>query len=152
MRPLILVSSIAVATSLAGCNPAESLWRAPVGGSVSFNGVPLPAGVVRFVPTGQTTGPVAVAAIKEGRFDLPRQDGPVVGSHRVEIEATGFQGFDLDDEQAFAARAQKRQRMPPNPVPAEYNRNSRLNLTLSAEGDQNLDFKVETKPGTARRP
>jgi hypothetical protein len=51
-----------------------------------------------------------------------------VGRHRVEIEATGYHDFAIDDEQAFAEAFQRRPRSPlgQNPVPAAYNERSEL--------------------------
>lgn len=132
-----------------GCGSGDGLPRVPVGGSVAVDGAPLKSGVVRFIPVGQTTGPAAVATVKQGKFDLPQAEGPVVGTHRVEIEALDYLDFQLDDEQAFAARASAGKPMPKNPIPARFNRQSELTVQLTAHGDRELSFQLDTKQASA---
>jgi len=127
---------------LAGCGRANALQRAPVDGYVSIDGQPLQSGSIRFIPTENTKGPAAVANIDEGYFELPRESGPVIGKHRIEIEATNHLGFDLDDEQAYARTIAQGQQLARNPVPESFNRQSRLVIELSPEGQLDLNFRL----------
>ena len=133
-----------VAGALAGCGSADGPQRAAVSGSVSVNGQPLASGVIRFVPTGQTKGPAAVAPVTNGTYELPEAEGPVVGTHRVEIEASGHVGFELDDESAYAQMFQQGRALPKNPVPEEFNRHSKLSANVDAAGPNRHDFAIST--------
>jgi hypothetical protein len=64
----------------------EDIGRVRLAGSVSIKGVPLEAGRIQFTPDVNTKGPVASAAIKNGRFDVPREEGPVPGTYSVVVE------------------------------------------------------------------
>lgn len=147
-----MVLLLAVSATIAGCGKKAGPERVPVAGNVSIDGEPLKSGSIRFIPTAPTKGPAAVAQIKEGAYELGATDGPVPGTLRVEIEATEFQEFELDDEKAYAERATKgKSPLKKNPIPAIYNRNSTLTRNLAAEGDRQLDFALssKTKPGAA---
>jgi hypothetical protein len=74
-------------------------------------------------------------------------DGPVVASHRVEIEATDFQNFDIDNEAAFAAQVQKTGTSPlgRNPVPAIYNHASTLTAMVPETNDQSFQFDLKSQ-------
>ncbi len=134
-----------------GCGSKPGPARVPVAGTVSLDGEPVKAGCIRFIPTDATKGPAAVAIIKEGSYELGKTDGPVAGTLRVEIEATDFQEFELDDEKAYAARAVKgKSPLKKNPIPPLYNRNSTLTAQLTAEGNRTLDFPLSSKEGGAR--
>ena len=135
--------------TLAGCG-AEGPGRAPVAGSVSVGGKPLEAGVVRFIPSGDTHGPVAVATVTDGQYALPEHEGPVLGTHRVEIEAIDHLNFALDDEAAYVQQVERKRRgMPRNPIPARYNRQSTLSVVVISDEPQEFDFALQSssKPG-----
>jgi hypothetical protein len=74
-------------------------------------------------------------------------DGPVVASHRVEIEATDFQNFDIDNEAAFAEQAQKTGKSPlaSNPVPFTYNHASTLTARVTDANDQSFRFDLKSQ-------
>lgn len=144
-REAALLLACALGWSSLGCSD-EGLPRAATVGTVSVDGQPLPSGVVRFLPTGETKGPVTVATVRDGRFELTEQEGPIVGSHRVEIEALDYVGFAIDDEAAYVQNVEQRRRvLPPNPIPPAYNRNSTLTATVQADQTNEFDFPVSTK-------
>jgi hypothetical protein len=75
-------------------------------------------------------------------------DGPVTGSHRVEIEATDYLGFAIDDESAFAAaKKDKHTQLTRNPVPEIYNRKSTLVAEITTEGSKPLQFDLLSTSG-----
>ncbi len=127
---------------LGGCGSADVLKRVPVSGYVSIDGAPLTVGSIRFVPTDNTKGPAAVATIEDGIYELLPEYGPVLGKHRIEIDAINHQGFDLDDEQSFAKKIEQGQPTPRNPVPESFNRKSGLFIELPEEGKSDLDFRL----------
>jgi hypothetical protein len=141
---LLAVLALAIA---AGCGGEKGPPRVAVSGSVSLDGQPLSSGVIRFLPTGDTRGPAAAAVIKEGVYELSQSEGPIVGTHRVEIEAADYFGFAIDDEAAFAQNVEKKpSRALKNPVPEIYNRRSTLSVEVVPDGAQTFDFPL-TSPG-----
>jgi hypothetical protein len=138
---------------LAGCGGEEGPPRAAARGQVTLDGQPLAEGVIRFIPAQDTTGPAAMATIRNGQYELDDETGPVLGSHRVEIEATGHHSFAIDDEAAFAAQVeQKGGRMAQNPVPIVYNRRSSLTAEIAADRVNELNFPLSSSGGqTAQR-
>src|SRR5437879_2240436 len=55
-----------------------------VTGIVRLDGQPLPKGWIRFVPDEGTTGPDGGAAIRQGKYSIPK--GLMVGKYNVEIK------------------------------------------------------------------
>jgi hypothetical protein len=122
--------------------------RAEVQGTVSLDGKPLPAGVIRFIPQAPTTGPAATAAVVDGHFALPRQAGPLVGAHRVEIESPPEKLPDPDDAAAVAKylkENKQRQRRRREPIPSRYNSASDLTANIEENGENDLKFDLVSK-------
>ena len=135
----------------AGCG-SHGPVRVPIRGEVTVDGTRLKAGVIRFMPAGQTTGPVAVATIRDGLYEFSAPEAPVVGSHRVEIEAIDYFGFSLDDERSFAEHVEKGRRpMPPNPIHENYNRRSTLTAEVRLDGNHKFDFSLSRDPRNSTR-
>jgi hypothetical protein len=136
--------------SLPGCGGGDedAPQRAAVEGSVSFDNQPLRQGVIRFVPTNGTEGPKTSVLITQGKFSAEAENGPIVGTHRIEIESTDTAGLAIDDEDALA----RLQSGPPQPfevveVPASYNRQSTLTKTVTAEGPNSYEFSLSSTSG-----
>jgi hypothetical protein len=132
---------------MAGCSGPEGPVRNAVAGNVTLDGVPLGLGVVRFIPRDENAGPGASSQVIGGEFQFTDEDGPVIATHRVEIEATDFQGFEIDDEAAFAAKTQETGKSPLalNPVPTVYNSASILTATVTDADDQTFQFDLKSK-------
>lgn len=102
--------------------------RAAIEGEVTLaSGKPLPTGVIRFIPIAGTTGPIAFAEISEGKYHLEAENGPVIGSNRIEITAMrksgekipipdGPPGFFQDGEEQY--------------LPARFNINSAITVEI----------------------
>src|SRR5690349_8575855 len=82
---------IAVAVcGLAGCGGAgDDLPREPISGTVSFDGQPLKSGSIQFQPVQTKEGISTGGMIDDGRFTVPRNEGPVPGNYKVMIFAAG---------------------------------------------------------------
>lgn len=126
----------------AGCNSSDGFARVPVKGQVKLGGQPLAEGVIRFIPEKAVAGQTVQAVVKNGEYQLDRTTGPVSGKHRVEIEATGYLPFALDDDLAHAAYIKTHGRLPPQPIPPQYNLQSTLSAEIPAEGKENLDYDL----------
>jgi hypothetical protein len=131
-----------------GCGSGDALNRQAISGFVSVDGNPLKHGLIRFEPQGTTTGPGVMAEILEGQFCFFKDNGPIPGSHRVEVEATEFHGFAIDNEAAYTAAVMQTGRSPlgRNPIPATYNSNSTLTVFVQDSTDQTFPFDLRSKP------
>jgi hypothetical protein len=88
-RTVILMAWLTM--TVAGCE--QGLRRYNVAGTVTYNGQPLPAGVIYFDPdvSKQNDGPQGYAFIKDGKFNSAEtESGPVGGPHIARIQ--GFDG------------------------------------------------------------
>lgn len=149
LRPCFVPGLLLVGL-FAGCGAQEGPRRYAVSGRVLVDGEPLASGIIRFIPSLEVGGPAAVGTVAGGLFSLPQDLGPVGGKHRVEIEATEFQGFEVDDEAAFAMQMQQTGYSPmaSNPIPAIYNSQSQLTAEIDGiDGDETPDliFELSTK-------
>jgi hypothetical protein len=81
---------------VAGCSSGEQK-KAQLSGKVLFNGKPVPAGFISFMPNSSkgNTGAATVAAIKDGLYDTARspQSGIKPGPNVITIQ--GFDGKPL---------------------------------------------------------
>ena len=143
----VVVGAIMFVTLQTGCGSADGPVRVPVSGTVTLNDTPLLIGVIRFVPTDNDGGPAASTRIVGGEFEFSSGNGPLIANHRVEIEATDFQDFAIDDEAAFAAAAEASGVSPVavNPVPAIYNSQSTLTASVTDADDQSFAFDLKTE-------
>lgn len=129
-----------------GCSGSADPERVSVRGHVTLDGIPLGLGLVRLIPIDPQGGPGAMTTIVGGDFEFTVENGPVVGQHRVEIEATDFQAFDIDDEAAFAREMAATGKSPlaENPVPERYNTASQLTARIEAVDNPPLKFDLQT--------
>ncbi|APZ92221.1 hypothetical protein [Fuerstiella marisgermanici] len=148
-RLLVLILSAAVV----GCGSnSKGPRRVAANGIVSLDGQPLENGTIRFIPTGGTEGPKVSVAIINGFFQFPQEVGPVVGHHRVEIEAPEAGEFALDDEEALQRLQQqgRKAKVEVLRIPAVYNKNSQLTADLSEAGPNDLAFELVSRQTTER--
>ena len=128
---IALLPSFAITSSI-GCGGSDDVGQ--VSGVVTLNGAPLPDAFVKFQP--QPTGsPSAAITDSAGRYTLRYtrdKTGVEVGQHLVSIST-----FSSGDPDAEPPR-------PPVPekVPANYNSQSQLNVTVKAGANQ-FDFPLE---------
>ena len=134
----MLVLVLAVCCLAGGCQ-RDPYERVAVEGTVEFDGSPLAWGTVLFTPTAGTTGPRAVGMIEDGSFSLPRETGPVVGRHRVQI---------WSEHSPDAAHDIKRETpLPPTvDIPPRYNQRTTLEVEATALGPNQYRFQLLSKP------
>lgn len=107
-----------------------------VTGVVTLDGAPLARAAVAFVPYERGNGSYGTTDA-EGRYTLrysARDEGAVVGRHRVEIR-TGGEGRDANGNLVETAER----------VPDRYHATSQLLVEVAA-GDNTLDFPLVTGP------
>lgn len=131
---------------IAGCGGSEDgPPRAGVRGVVTLDDRPLREGMIRFVPTGGTEGPKLSVPIVNGRFETDDDVGPLVGSHRVEIESTDDGGYPLNDEEGLLRLHANPQRIDVVQVPQNYNSRSTLSAEIQADSPNELTFELVSK-------
>jgi hypothetical protein len=84
-----LVCPALIAFFAAGCG-GEKVHR--VSGKITFNGNPVPSGMIYFMPDGSKghTGPTGYANIKNGEYDTSSEGGRGVPSGPVIVAIEGF--------------------------------------------------------------
>lgn len=85
-RYLALAVALLVFLPGLGCSK-DGLHRNSISGAVRLDGKPLEKGSIRLTPTKDARGPLTGGEIKDGRYLLSKDIGPVNGWHRVEIHA-----------------------------------------------------------------
>lgn len=86
-----------VGTSV-GCGPRDGVVRYPISGNITYDGKPIPAGTICFLPdvTKGNHGAPAFTVIKDGKYDTKIGKSPVGGPHEVVVD--GADGIPcLDD-------------------------------------------------------
>lgn len=130
--------------AMSGCGDDGPL-TVRVGGAVTFDGKPLEEGKITLTPTGETPGGSYAGEIKDGKYEIPKEDGPLAnGSYRVEISAIAKKGKSLPNvvDPGGPSLAVFEELIPP-----VYNRSSTLSMKPTEDtGANNFDFAL-TKPG-----
>ena len=142
----LVVAAACVAAS--GCG-SSGPTRAPIRGKITVGGQPLAAGRILFTPVAPNQGPATSAVITAGEYEIPEEEGPVVGANRVEVEAELNLGFAIDDEAAFAKRGGRP--LPPNAIPPQFNRESQLVVEVKAGEENAYDVTIPQSRHTAAR-
>lgn len=133
-----VLTAVLAGLAPAGCS-GKKRELPPLGrvtGTVRLDGAPLPRAAVAFVPYERGNASYATTDA-EGRYTLrysTRDEGAVVGRHRVEIR-TGGEGRDADGNLTETAER----------VPDRYHATSELLVDVVA-GDNTLDFPLVTTP------
>lgn len=120
-----------------GCGASRS-ERVAVSGSVTFDGVPIEIGQIVFEPKGG--GRMGIGQIVGGRYEIAEKYGPTRGEFVVRITADRPSG----EKTAPSSYAddQSPQDVYEQFVPAKYNSNSELTLTIGDESSLTKDFNL----------
>jgi hypothetical protein len=143
-----------VACGLVGCgSDAPDTYHAS--GNVTFDGQPVPAGVIRFTPDGSqgNSGPAGYARIQNGKYDTSAEGGKghVSGAMIVQIDGSSSQpgeagtdesGGELDVEVLFSGY-QTTAEFPPG--------QANQNFDVPAEAG-NVTTEPESLPGSRGGP
>jgi hypothetical protein len=149
------LSGIAVlaACGLAGCGGAsDNLPREAISGTVTFDGQPLKHGSIQFTPVQAKDGVATGGMITAGRFDVPRDVGPVPGNYQVMIFAAGGSPAAAESDPSEpagpslkSALPQKTARARPTTglIPIRYNLKSELKAEVKAGGPNIYTFDLK---------
>jgi hypothetical protein len=144
-HPRIVLLAIG-ALVLAGCGDSAPYDLAPVSGTVTLDGKPIPYTQIIFVPKGSADnpnpGPSSLAFCDDsGKFMLKtdRGDpGAVVGIHTVQIYAHGPPRSTAGDTDVGPP--------PKEMFPERFNVNTELTFEVLTGGTSAADFKLTTNP------
>ena len=135
-RVTLLLPALLLSLLLLGCGDTAGTPLVPVSGRVMMDNKPLAHATVQFTPEskpGGEIGPLAFGTTDaEGRYTLKTVikgkdfEGAVPGKHHVQISVV---------DRTVGARAKNG-----NQVPPRYNRDSKVDFTVSAEGTQEANF------------
>jgi hypothetical protein len=123
---------------LAGCGQANELGRRAIAGQVSFRGKPLELGTVRFQPQ-DVKGVASGASIRDGKFEIPEEQGLPPGSYRVQLSAAAG-GQPAVDPNAPPGQSHI---VAKELIPPAFNSQSKLVVEVSANGENRFDFTVQ---------
>jgi hypothetical protein len=125
---------------LLGCGHGSDLPRVTVSGKVSYQGRPIPEGLIAFVPIKETKGPTSSAIITNGVYDVTAAGGVPLGTHRVEIQA--FRPLGTSPKQFRPPALQDREPREQY-LPEKYNRQSTLEVSIGDKAKQVQDFDLK---------
>lgn len=96
-RLLLPMVVLAATLPLVGCGKPEAANRLPLSGTVTFDGKPLPRGMIIFEADAsrRNSGPQGHAEIKDGKFDT-RQSGQGAPTGPLVVRVTGGDGVTPD--------------------------------------------------------
>lgn len=126
---------------LCGCGPSGGPQRASVEGKVTLDGEPIEQGSIAFYPDGDTKGMVAGGEIRDGRYSVPADKGPVVGQNRIEIRATRKTGKKIPDPYGGPGHSIDES---VEAVPEQYNGKSTLVRQIKT-GKNVFDFELSSQ-------
>ncbi|MGP0067914.1 MAG: hypothetical protein ACLQGP_30515 [Isosphaeraceae bacterium] len=133
-----------MAIGCSGGGGGDDKPREPVSGTVTLDDQPLTEGIILFAPVGNAAEAVASATgkIEDGKFSIPREQGPVPGSYKVSITAAnlpeGRVKIDLKKSKKKAATKQET-------IPAKYNSQTTLKVDIPKGGKSDLSFSLQSK-------
>ena len=88
--------TVAIACGLLmGCGDSIDARRIAVNGSVSIGSEPVAEGTLSLVPVGE--GPACGVAVKDGLFEIVKEEGPVPGEYTVRLTPALKKSFGQDD-------------------------------------------------------
>src|SRR3954469_13474731 len=82
-----ILALIVLVSGGCGNQGSDDLPREPISGTVTYDGKPLANGTIQFQPASQAEGMAAGGMVVNGRFDVPRNEGPVPGKYKVQIDS-----------------------------------------------------------------
>lgn len=125
-----------------GCGKG-GINRNAIGGTVRCDGQPLDKGAIRLSPIKGTKGPVTGGPIENGRYQLPRDIGPVEGWYRIAIHTTRKTGKMVAAPFAQPGKEAMIEEYGEG-IASRFNSESTLEVEVKP-GDNTADFEVATK-------
>jgi hypothetical protein len=125
------------AATLSGCGGAND-GRVPVSGEVKLSGQPLDRGSIELHPL-TSSGVLTGGMVKEGKFEIPAEEGPKPGKYQVRVFASGES---IAPDPNVPPGPQTDTQVSAERVAAKYNVNSELEVEIGPSGSEGLLFEV----------
>ncbi len=135
-----------------GNEGGDDLPREPISGTVTYEGKPLANGTIQFQPASQAEGMAAGGMIVNGRFEVPRKEGPVPGKYKVQIDSidetvtvpapespASPDGDVMPGELKIPPRKMMKKRL----IPPRYNSQTGLSAEVKAGGPNVYPFDLK---------
>jgi hypothetical protein len=130
-----------IAVIFAGCGQREysGPQRFPLSGKVTYDGEPVDAGSISFLPLSGTELRVSGGTIEGGAYSVPEPQGANAGKYRVEIRWQKRTGKKIRDPQSMEMVDQRAEGLP-----AKFHKDSELTAEVSA-GQTKFDFDLKSQ-------
>jgi hypothetical protein len=119
-----------------GCG--DPLNRQAVSGTVTYKGKPIPAGSVTFVPIPETGPTSSGAAIKDGKYEIARDQGLAPGKYRVR-----FAGTDKEVLGPAVPGSGPTPQPPKEILPPKHTHQSTHEVEVKSGGSNSFDFNLD---------
>jgi hypothetical protein len=125
-----------------GCgSTTDELPREAISGAVTLDGRPLEEGVIQFLPAAASAGETpAGGPIRDGRFDVSRDQGPTPGSYSVVILSGGDGAGGIQPGAIPGEGVALKER-----IPAKYNARTTLTAEVKPGGPNTFEFALRTR-------
>jgi len=144
-----LLIAFAIILTACGCGPGrDPHGRQAISGSVTFQGKPLDPGTIQFIPADPAKESGGGSLIREGRYQIPREQGLAPGTYRVVITSPEPNNTDLPISPPGAPGI----KMPPlalERIPPKFNRDSKVTVDVTEGGANSFDFNLDE---TGKKP
>jgi len=128
---LVALLSLTALSLGVGCSETEGPEREVASGSITFDGQPVMAGMIRFVPM---SGPPVQAEIIDGKYHADYKGGVVVGPSKVEID--GFRATGKKVQISPDVSEPEMVRF----IPEKFNEKSELTVEITKGAPNTHDF------------
>lgn len=125
-----------VAIVVVGCSDPNGRQR--VSGEILLDGQPLDSGKVSLRPVG--TGPLAAGRIKNGKFVLTSDKGPLPGAYLIEIESQRGTGKKVPLIDNPSIKIEETEQI----IPSDYNERSQLRIEVEPGGSNHFKFDLNS--------
>jgi hypothetical protein len=148
-RPASSLLSLTLGLALAGCGGGDGLPREPISGSVAVDGDPVVKGAILFKTASNDQAAMDIGGlIRDGKYSIPRAEGPVPGTYQVMI---------TEEPQAVADPNDPTHTLPMKPSKLTPLYRKGMNLTAEVKPGQTntIDFNIkvdEHKSSAAKGP
>lgn len=135
MRSLFFGVLVTTTLICLGCQKADPLNRQAVSGTITLDGQPLESGSIEFSPV--DNGTFSGATIENGTYAIPKEKGLSPGAYIVRISAANA------DAEPVGLPGESN-KIAPELIPAKYNAESDLEITVQADSENTFDVDVKT--------
>lgn len=139
----VAVGLLASFCVLTGCEDASPLGRRPISGDVTLDGQPMGSGSISFRPQGNQ-GIGSGGPIQDGHYQIEAAKGLLPGEYIVRITSPVLLKEEKKASSGLIVLDPKDIPKPVERVPKEYNAESILRATVTADADNLFDFDINT--------